>query len=155
MSDSKGWFWYDWYSVSPSSITLQLGSEFTGNNTSSNSMQFTSIQTSYGNGFSSSDGGIMCNFTGYALVSFTSYVRTSLTGVKQFYLAKNNNTTYSLNIATACTVADQVCSGMQLIEVDNGDILKIYGRTWSDSVTFTVTADSFTRLTIQKLVATS
>lgn len=123
--------------------------------TGSNAVNYVHLGRDYktlGDGFTASDGGVVCNFTGVALVSFSFYVRTTAEGTCQLYINVNGtditSVGYNTGVAGQCTMAQFPLS------VNNGDVIKVMGRTWG-SYTFTLSANGMNWMTVQKVISYS
>lgn len=95
----------------------------------------------------------MCNFNGYVLVSMSAYIRTTTEGTIQIFL--NQNGTDMMSVGRNTGINGQLSMTPFLISVSNGDAIKMMARTWGDSYSFTLSANSMTYMTVQKVVSVS
>lgn len=134
----------------PQAITVRPSAAFSGSN-ALNAITLGTIDYQSGDGFSVSNGNLVCNFTGVVLVCGTVYLRAnSNDATKQLFIYKNNSNSWTA--AAGGTDTLNLVIAPFVISVNQGDTLSLKGRTWIDAATFTVSnTDNLTYLTAVKL----
>lgn len=106
------------------------------------------ISAQSGESFTVSNGKVVCNFDGYVLVGANVYINSySGTGLSQWEIVKNS--TYLGGAAGE--VKQTYALPPQIVQVNIGDTFALSGRSWSDSVSFTISPGNFTWMAIVKL----
>lgn len=139
------------YGVRPV-IEVYNSSKFTGGN-STQSLTLGNVLRKVGDDFTTYDGGVKCNFDGYILASFSVYMRPNSDGIHEFWLQKNDSGVKSGSTAVLSGVSTCLTCRPTIIQVSNGDVIKVTGRTWADSVSFTIkTEETKSGMTVMRIV---